>query len=217
MKKISSSLLKYLSLLCALGFTVGNLFYNIPNQLTLLILQIVFGAIYIAGSIAEFSRQLGKSDLPYDRFFYLPFMVITKKLIKLGAFTIACCVLFLSNSNLVFLAGLLLIIICADMIVFALRIKQKVYYVSLFENYVLFMQEEEKKIFASHIKTVEYRYEIFYLKLTTGKIHVVEVGRVEKSQQKVFTEKMVLWVLSNNLHFTDEAKAKLVDIIAATG
>ncbi len=214
MKKIPFSLIKYLALLCALVFTAGNLFYNTPNQLTLLILQIIFGIIYINSCIAEFLSQLAKSNLPYERFFYLPFIVITAKLIKLGAFTIACCILFFSNSNLVFLAGLLLIIIVADVIIFALRIKQRVYYISLFANYVLFVQEEEKKVFAVHIKIIEYRYGIFYLQLQNGKVYNIEVDRIEKKQQTAFIEKFVLWVVCNKLHFTNEAKEKLADIIA---
>jgi hypothetical protein len=198
----------------ALAFTVGNLFFHIPDQFTLLILQIVFGGLYIFFSIAEVGKQLAKSNMPYDRFFYLPFSVITNKTIKLGAFTIACCVLFLSKSTLVFLAGLLLMIIVADIFVFILRVQKKVYYVSLFSNYILFAQEDERKIFASHIKIIEYRYGIFYMELNNGKIYTIEVARIKNSDQTIFIEKFVLWVVCNKLHFTDEAKEKLADIIA---
>lgn len=216
MKALSYSLLKYLALFLALLATAGNLFYGNPSKGNLIILQIALGIVYIAFSILEFTRQLSKALLPHDRFFYFPLSFLSTKFIKLAAFGLACALLFLSKSSLVFLAGLLLTVILADLLVFALRIAKKVYYVSLFANYVLFSLEDEKQVFASKVKIVEFRYNIFYLTLVDGKIYTLEVERIEKAKQKLFVEKMVLWVLSNNLQFTDEAKAKLVDIISAT-
>ncbi len=216
MKNLSFSLLKYFSLLLALIFTAGYLFYGTLGKSNLIILQLIFGIIYVTFSVLEFTKQLEKVKLPNDRFFYFPLSFLASKFIKLGAFTLACILLFLSKSNLVFLAGLLLTVILSDVLIFLLRIGKKVYYVSMFANYVLFSLEDEKRVFASHIKIVEYRYGIFYLQLTNGKIYTIEVERIEKTKQKLFIEKMVLWVLSNNLQFTDEAKAKLVDIISTT-
>jgi len=213
MKILSYSLLKYLSLLLALIFTAGYLFYGLPGKSNLIVLQIVLGIIYVAFSVLEFTRQLEKAKLPNDRFFYFPLSFISSKFIKLGAFTLACVLLFISKSNLVFLAGLLLTVILADVLVFLLRINKKVYYVSLFANYVLFSLEDEKKVFASHIKIIEYRYGIFYLQLKTGKIYTIQVAQVEKSRQNAFIEKFVLWVVCNKLHFTEEAKEKLANII----
>ena len=184
-----------------------------PGKNNLIILQIILGIIYIFFSVLEFTRQLKKEKLPNDRFFYFPLSFLSSKFIKLGAFTLACILLFISKSNLVFLAGLLLTVILADVLIFALRISKKVYYVSLFANYVLFSLEDEKQVFASHIKIIEYRYGVFYLQLKNGKIYTIQVAQVEKSQQNVFIEKFVLWVVCNKLHFTEEAKEKLANII----
>jgi len=214
MKSLSFSLLKYLSLLLALILTAGNLLYSIPDRHNLLLLQIILGIAYVSFSIIEFVRQLEKTNLPNDRFFYLPLSFLSNKFIKLGAFTIACVILFLSKSNLVFLAGLLLIVILADVLVFLLRINKKVYYISLFANYILFSLEDEKKVFAAHVEHIEYRYEIFYLKLKNRKVYPIQVSRIEKPEQSAFIEKFVLWVVCNKLHFTDEAREKLADVIA---
>src|ERR1035437_1215488 len=213
MKILTHSLLKYFSLLLALIFTTSYLFYGMPGKNNLIILQIILGIIYIFFSDLEFTRQLKKEKLPNDRFFYFPLSFLSSKFIKLGAFTLACILLFISKSNLVFLAGLLLTVILADVLIFALRISKKVYYVSLFANYVLFSLEDEKQVFASHIKIIEYRYGVFYLQLKNGKIYTIQVAQVEKSQQNVFIEKFVLWVVCNKLHFTEEAKEKLANII----
>ena len=213
MQKLTISLFKQFSLLIALILTSSYLFVGIPNGNTLFILQMGLGILYLFFSVAEFSTKLAKMNLPFDRFFYLPYNVISHKIIRLGAFAIAGGVLWVSSSALIFLAGLLFIIILADVIVFVLKIVQKVYYMSLFANYVLISLEGEQKIFASQIESVEYRYDIFYLKLKDKKTVALETDRLAENQKQIFTEKMVHWVLRNQLEFTAEAKAKLANLI----
>ncbi len=213
MQKLTISLFKQLTLLVALIATSSYLFIGLPNGNTLFILQIVFGVLYLSFSVAEFSTKMAKMNMPFDRFFYLPYDVISHKLIRLGAFAIAGGVLWISSSGLMFLASLLFIIIAADLLVFILKVVQKVYYMSLFANYVLISLEKEQKIFASQIEMVEYRYDIFYLKLKDKKTVALETDRLLESQKQIFTEKMVQWVLRNQLEFTEEAKVKLVNLI----
>ncbi len=215
MKK-AVSLIKYIVLFIAILVTVGNFLFKIPTTGFLQIFLIVFLALYIFLSISEFSNTLEKSQLPYDRFFYLPFSVIAIKAIKLGGAVIIGVVLFLSESILIYLGILLLIILIADLLVFTLRLTKKVYYVSLFANYILFALENETKIFASEIELIEYRYEIFYLKTNRNKVYPIEMSRLNKHERAVFTEKLVLWVVCNKLTFTPEAKEKLADIISET-
>ncbi|HXD94830.1 MAG TPA: hypothetical protein VNX01_16600 [Bacteroidia bacterium] len=209
MQKLTISLFKQLALLVALIVTSSYLFIGVPNGNSLFLLQIGLGILYLFFSVAEFSTKLAKMNLPFDRFFYLPYDVISHKLIRLGAFAIAGGVLWISSSGLMFLAGLLFIIIIADLLVFILKIVQRVYYMSLFANYVLISLEGEKKIFASQIESVEYRYDIFYLKLKDKKTVALETDRLAEGQKQIFTEKFVQWALRNQLEFTVEAKAKL--------
>lgn len=213
MQKITISLFKQLTLLIILIATTSYLFLAIPNGNTLFVLQICLGILYLFFSIAEFSTKLAKMNLPFDRFFYLPYNVISHKIIRLGAFAIAGAVLWVSSSALIFLATLLFIIIASDVLVFILKIIQKVYYLSLFANYVLISLEGEQKIFASQIQSVEYRYDIFYLKLKDNKTVALETDRLSVNQKQIFTEKFVQWVLRNQLEFTAEAKAKLANMI----
>jgi|ERR1700761_605011 len=213
MQKITISLFKQLALLVALVVTTSYLFTGIPNGNTLFILQIGLGILYLFFSVAEFSTRLAKMNLPFDRFFYLPYNVISHKIIRLGAFGIAGGVLWISSSGLIFLAILLFMIIVSDILVFILKIKQRVYYMSLFANYVLISLEGEQKIFASQIESVEYRYDIFFLKLKDKKTVALETDRLTENQKQVFTEKFVQWVLRNQLEFTAEAKAKLANMI----
>jgi hypothetical protein len=209
MQKLTISLFKQLALLVALIVTSSYLFIGVPNGNILFILQIVLGVLYLFFSVAEFSTKLAKMNLPFDRFFYLPYDVISHKLIRLGAFAIAGAVLWASPTGLRFLAALLFIIIAADLLVFILKIRQHVYYMSLFANYVLISLEGEKKIFASQIDSVEYRYDIFYLKLKDKKTVALETDRLAEGQKQIFTEKFVQWALRNQLEFTTEAKTKL--------
>jgi hypothetical protein len=213
MQKLTISLFKQLALLVALIATSSYLFIGVPYGNTLFILQIILGILYLSFSVAEFSTKLAKMNMPFDRFFYLPYDVISHKLIRLGAFAIAGGVLWISSSGLMFLASLLFIIIAADLLVFILKVVQKVYYMSLFANYILISLEKEQKIFASQIEMVEYRYDIFYLKLKDKKTVALETDRLLESQKQIFTEKMVQWVLRNQLEFTVEAKAKLANLI----
>jgi len=214
MLKTKAALYKYLVLLLALVGTVSNLIFKIPDKNNTIILLIVFAAIYIFLSIAEFLNNLAKSHLPYERFSYLPFSVVGLKTIRLGIFIIMGTVLFLSQSPLIYLGSLVLIILMADLLVFVLRISKKVYYISLFANYILFALEDETKLFASQIEEIEYRYEIFYLKTKNKKAYPIVLARLPKQERAVFTEKLVIWVVCNKLNFTPEAKEKLADIIS---
>ena len=214
MQKAPVSLIKYLVLLAVLIAVTTNLILRIPDASTLLFILIGFAAVYIFLSVTEFINTLAKSALPYDRFFYLPLSVVSFKVIKLGAIVIVGTVLVLSQSVLIYLGTLLLIILFSDSLVFLLRLRKKVYYVSLFANYILFALEKESKVFASQVETIEYRYDIFYLRCKNGKTYPIEIARMQKAEQPLFTEKFVLWVVCNKLVFTPEAKEKLADIIS---
>lgn len=216
MKKLPASLLKYLSLLVAVALITGNLVYQTPNRSNLLILLCVFAAVFIFFSVADFLDKLSKSQLPYDRFYYLPLSVVSVKAIKLGVFAIAGMVLVLSGPAFMYLGVLLLILLTADLFVFLLRLTKKVYYISLFANYILFALEEETKLFASQIEVIEFRYDIFYLKTKQNRAFPIELARLRKQDRAAFTDKFVLWVVCNKLTFTPEAKEKLGHIISET-
>lgn len=214
MNKIPASLAKYLALFVAVLFVISNLLAQIPGKTNMLILLGIFAAAYVFLSVREFMHTLEKSQLPYDRFFYLPFSVISLKLIKLGALAICGAVLLLSGSAVMYLGILVLTILLADVLVFALRLSKNVYYVSLFANYILFALENETKVFASQVESIEYRYEIFYIRTKDNKTFPIEIARLKKHERATFTEKLVLWVVCNKLTFTPEAKEKLADIIS---
>lgn len=216
MKKIPVSLIKYLSLLVALVVTISHLLYQIPDVINLWIILSVFTAFYIFLSVSEFLSKLSQSHLPYERFFYLPLSVLFLKIIKLGAFLLTGTILFLSNSSLIFLGVLVLIVLFSDLLVFVLRLSKNVYYVSLFANYILFALEEETKVFASQVASIEYRYEVFYLTTHNKKTFPIEIARLKRKDRNAFTEKFVLWAVCNKLVFTPEAKEKLADIISET-
>ncbi|HEX7414315.1 MAG TPA: hypothetical protein VF411_09765 [Bacteroidia bacterium] len=213
MQKLSISLFKQLTLLLALSFTISYLLVRIPGKKAMIISQIVLGLVYLFLSVAEFSTKLAKMNLPFDRFFYLPHSVISNKAIRLGAFAIAGGVLWVSSSSLIFLAGLLFIIIASDALVFLLKIKQKIFYLSLFANYVFISLERDRKVFASQIASVEYRYDIFFLTLKDKKTIPIVTDRMAESQKQLFTSTFVAWVLRNKLEFTAEAKVKLQNLI----
>ncbi|MGZ3864106.1 MAG: hypothetical protein ACXVPN_13435 [Bacteroidia bacterium] len=215
MNALRISLLKYFSLLSALGLTLGNLLSGNPGRKSLFIIQLVLGAIYILLSVIEFTQQIKKADMPNERFSYLPFSFLSGKFIKIGAFTIAAVILLMSGSRLVFLGGILLMVLAGDILAFSLRVSKRAYFVSLFNDHLLFTMDHETKIFASQVKEVEYRYGIFYLQLNNNKTYSIDISRIERSLKTSFTEKFVMWVVINKLRFTDEARAKLADVIAS--
>lgn len=193
-----------------LGFTVSYLLAGFPAQRTLLALQIGLGIVYAFLSVAEFSSRLAKMSLPVDRYYYLPYSIVSGRLIKLGAFAIAAAVLYASYTSLAFLSVILCIIILSESLVFALKVRQKVFYVSLMANYILISLEQEKKIFASEVNEIEYRYDIFFLTMKDKRARSIEVVRLDKSQQQAFRDKFVQWATRNKLKFTEEAKSKLL-------
>ncbi|MBS1646374.1 MAG: hypothetical protein JST67_03425 [Bacteroidetes bacterium] len=208
-KKINAPLFKYLALLISLLATASFLLFASPSGKALLMLQIAMGVLYLFFSVAEFSNALTKMTLPYDRFFYMPYSLVSRKLIWLGALSIASAMLWVSSSGFVFLALFLTIIIGADILVFALKVKQKVFYVSLFANYILFSLEQEQKIFASTIDKIEYRYDIFYLNLKDKKTISIITDRLNENQKHIFIEKCTQWILRNKITLTAEAAEKL--------
>lgn len=215
MNALRISLLKYFSLLSALGFTIGNLLSGNPGRKSLFIIQLILGAIYILLSVVEFTQQIKKAEMPNERFSYLPFSFLSGKFIKIGAFTIAAVILLLSGSSLVFLGGILLIVLIADVLAFLFRVSKRAYFVSLFNDHIIFTLDHDKKVFSEDVKEVEYRYGIFFLQLNNGKTFSIDVSRIEKSLKESFTEKFVLWIVINKLHFTEEARIKLADVIAS--
>lgn len=214
MKNIPASLFKYISLLVALCITAVHLIYQVPERSTLFMILAIFAVLYIFLSVSDFSSKVDKTALTHERFFYLPYSTIMVKVIKLGVFALAAVILLISGSRVMFLGVLMAILFLADLLVFALRLRKKVYYVSLFANYILFSLEEEHKVFAQQVESIEYRYEIFYLKTSHNKTFPVDMSRFKKHERSVFTEKLVLWAVCNKLSFTPEAKEKLADIIS---
>jgi hypothetical protein len=214
MKRFSFSLLKYITLLLAVILAGSNLLYGAPAGSTFFFAEFIFGLLYFAFSISEFSGNLDRIDPSYERFYYLPYRIITFKLIRIGALAVAAAVLYMSKSSLIVLSGLLFLIIFLDALVFLLRLQKHDYFISLFANYVFFVLEGERKLFASQISVIEYRYGIFYLRLRNNTMAVIDTSRIPKGKRNHFIEKFVLWVVCNNLHFTDEAREKLADIIA---
>lgn len=214
MKKIPAALLKYFSLLIALCITAVHLIYQVPDRTTLFMILAIFAVLYIFLSVTDLNSKVEKSALTNERFFYLPYSTIMVKVIKLGIFALASIILLLSGSRVIFLGVLMSIIFLADLLVFILRLRKKVYYISLFANYILFSLEEEHKVFAQQVESIEYRYEIFYLKTVQNKTFPVDMSRLKKHERSAFTEKLVLWAVCNKLSFTPEAKEKLADIIS---
>jgi DNA-binding NarL/FixJ family response regulator len=69
--------------------------------------------------------------------------------------------------------------------------------------------EEDEKIFASHVVSIEFRYDNFYLTLKSNKVKMIQLDLIKEGERTIFKSKFIHWALRNNLQFTKEAKEKL--------
>jgi membrane protein required for colicin V production len=109
------------------------------------------------------------------------------------------------------LGGILLFaMLVTEIISLFVKLRNKLFYAYFEEKSIVFFDDGVKRIYSSHIKEIEYRYNIFYLTLKNDQVRMIETERVEGEEaQKDFVQEFVFWAKTYNLPFTEEAREKL--------
>ncbi|MFL5752030.1 MAG: hypothetical protein ACJ76F_01380 [Bacteroidia bacterium] len=202
-------LIKNLSLLFLVVFTVINFFFDRLENWAVLAIQASLGLLYLVFSITEILKTRQTTDPGEKRFFYLTNGTLAKKAIRIGAFLMGSIILYLSETSLQSLAIVIFIMLIAESIAFVVRLKLKSYFISIREKYLLIRTEKEIKVFASQISSIEYRYEIFHLTKTDEHVQQIELEKLEAAERANFVKEFIAWCEKHQLPFTDEAKVKL--------
>ncbi len=213
MKKIPFSLFKYLTLFGALIFTVSALLSFVPEGEGLLVSQIILGLLFLSFSIADFSSRIIQSTQAVQKYNYLPISLISWQAIRTGAGIMAATLLLMAGNKMSYLGSLLVLVLFTDVLIFALSIGFKVFYIRIFANYIRISLERETVIYASQLKEVEYRYHTFFLKLKNNKVMTIDEGRMKLVDRENFKEKFVLWMLCNRISLTTEARQALSEYL----
>jgi hypothetical protein len=153
------------------------------------------------------SDKMERKEL--QRFRYLPFLLISKRIIRISFFLILASLLVFPEVKLFWLQPLVISMAIGELIFFLTAVKYKVFSIRFYPDHLYMKQEKEMKIFAEEIDHIEYRYDIFYLVLKnrgTVKIDPEFTGPQERS---VLVKTFLEWSRSNSIPFTEEAKDKL--------
>jgi hypothetical protein len=169
----------------------------------------IFGLLYILAGSREVKLSAARSSEAGERFNYIPFKLISKKIIRAAFFLMVAAVLIAPEIRLVQLEPAILTIAAGEILFFLTGIRNRFYYISLNEDYIYIKQDRELKIFSNEITHVDYRYEIFYLVLKNRGTIKLNPEFIAKEERKRFTETTVSWIRSNGLVITDDATAKL--------
>lgn len=202
-------IVKYLFLLAALGISIYVLL--VKNSFTSTMLYAVSGLSlgYIILSLVEYSSAAKQEKPKHKLFVYVTSGMIAKRSIRIGAFIIASAILLFSGLKVLLFGVALLALLIGEVISLFVKLRNKMYYIYFEEKAIVFREDNIKRIFASHIREIEYRYEIFYLTLTNNQVNVIETDKVGKENQQEFIKEFVFWANTYQLPFTSEAKEKL--------
>ena len=206
-------LAKNLTLLILFVFILLNVFYGWAGMNAIVTLQFAIGIIYLTLAVADYMQRNSASVLPEERFKYITNGLIAIKAIKLFAFTGVAIGLYLMGTRLQAISGIIVILVCGELSVFIFRLARKNYFISFFDKYILFAMESDVKIFARQIKSIEYRYEMFFLTKENNHVQVIELDKLLGIKKQQFIERLVAWAKSNEVAFTDEAKISLETLV----
>lgn len=202
-------IVKYLFLLAALGISIYVLL--VKNSYTFNMLYAVSGLSlgYIILSLLEYTSAAKQDKPKYKLFVYVTSGMIAKRSIRIGAFIIASAILLFSGLKVLLFGILLFALLIGEVISLVVKLRNKMYYIYFEEKAIVFREDNVKRIFSSHIREIEFRYDIFYLTLNNSQVKIIETDKVGKENQQDFIKEFVFWANTYQLPFTSEAKEKL--------
>ncbi len=207
MNSVIISVGKNLVLIGLLLLTLVNLYLHWFTSRDLIMLQLVFGGIYIFLSYYEFNTTWFKAQLPKERFAYYPGSFYMSIAIKTGIYLMFAIVLAFSGSGIKYLYPVCIIIALTKVIVCILTIVKRLCFVSIYANYILIAREKMDRIYAHEIENVEFRHGIFYFVKKDRSTYTVKTFSMEN--RKDFIAKMQEWITNNALTASSESLSKM--------
>ncbi len=207
MNSALASLGKNLILVAVVTLSVVNFFYSWLGFKELLAIQLIAGLAYVFLSCYEVLNASFKASLPVLRFSYFTNSYAMFRILKIGVFFTFAIMLFSSQTRIQYLYPICVIIALTEGIVTFLKYKKQLCFVSIYANYILFVQTGLVKLFASQIALIEFRHDIFYFVTKNKKSHQIKLIHIENKYQ--FIEALKEWIIRNKLNVSSESKLKM--------
>ncbi len=171
-------IVKYLFLLSALAMSMYVL--AVKNSFTWVMFYgvAILSLCYLVVAVVEFLVEAKKDKAAPKVFTYFTQGTIAKKAIRIGAFMIASTILLFSGIKVLLFGIVLIALLITEIVSLWVKLKNNMYYIYFEEKAVVFNEDGVKRIFASHVAEIEFRYEIFYLTLKNNQIRMIETERV---------------------------------------
>ncbi len=207
MNSAIASLGKNLLLLGVVGLSAINFFYSWFSFKDLVGIQLIAGLVYVFLSCYEVLNASFKAALPVMRFSYFTNSYVMFRVLKIGVFVTFAIMLYTSQTRIQYLYPICVIIALTEGIITYLKYKKQLCFVSIYANYILFVQTGFVRVFANQIALVEFRHDIFYFITKNKKSHQIKLTHITNKQQ--FFIALTEWINRNKLNVSTESKLKI--------
>ncbi|MDX2173033.1 MAG: hypothetical protein SFY56_07935 [Bacteroidota bacterium] len=211
MNSALASLGKNLILLAVVTLSVWNFFYGWFGFKELLGIQLFAGLAYVFLSCYEVLNASFKASLPVLRFSYFTNSFVMFRVLKIGVFFTFAVMLFSSHTRIQYLYPICVIIALTEGIVTYLKYKKQLCFVSIYANYLLFVQSGLVKVFASQVALVEFRHDIFYFVTKNKKSYQIKLIHIENKYH--FITALKEWISRNKLNVSSESQVKIDELV----
>lgn len=200
--------LKYLVLLAALVSSIYVLLVKYSFSTNMLYLVIGLTALFLVLQIMDYFVSRKKEEMPKNGYVYFTNGLITKKIIRIGAFLIATFVLLISGNKVMLFGVVLLGLLISEVIMLILELKNANYFI-YFDDKAIVVNFESKRLFPSHVTEIAFRFDIFYLTLKNNHVRMIVLSKLKEEDVPRFKTEFINWANQNKVPFTQEAKEKL--------
>lgn len=125
--------------------------------------------------------------------------------IILGAMSVTA--MFATNIEVVH--ALVLSITLMEVLGFVARVGANCYRVEIAEDTISVIEDQRKVAHYSRINDVEFRYEMFFLRMKDNSVYEVHLPSIKQHDQKRFVEAITAWLQGHNIPLTSEGTQKL--------
>lgn len=198
---------KTINLVAALIITFLNYFYGWFNFKTILLVQLLFGSLYIFFYCKEYLNASLKASLPVERISYFTASFYMFKILKAGIFLMFGGMLLTTKGKISYLAPICFIIAITELAVMWLMKRKQLCYISFFANYLVISGVKFKKLFCYQIKQTEFRHDIFHFVCSDNS--VIQINLEFINEKEKFMKLMTDWIKKNKVNLSKESEAKL--------
>jgi hypothetical protein len=213
MNSAIASIGKNLILLGILALSTLNFFYGWLNWKELFAVQSLVGLAYIFLSCYEYLNASFKAALPVQRYPYFSNHFLMYRVLKISLFTAFTLLLYTSGSSVKHIYPICLIIATTEAVILFLKYKNALCFVNIYANYLLLVQNNLTKLFASEIMIIEFRHEIFYFVKKNRKTIMIKLEHI--NEKETFVAAINDWINRNNVLVSAESKSKINELIAS--